>query len=215
MSFARDVPTRTLIRHSSSIGRLCAAIIDRDKGVDRGRMGGQKRGRGRDRGWKPRPEAEDIRALKLEQGQHEQHHQQKLHKNYRERGRERQGYLARKRENKLLHCLSGEGNTYTQMCVVVPFRPPTPLTPPSCALPVQLHFSCPAARSPCAAAKTTRKTVGKAAGQLTTRSISYLQLCPDYDSSRKMRPDSWKLLKFSMELGFRVALTLTHSTCLC
>jgi len=129
MSFARDVPTRTLIRHSSSIGRLCAAIIDRDKGVDRGRMGGQKRGRGRDRGWKPRPEAEDIRALKLEQGQHEQHHQQKLHKNYRERGRERQGYLARKRENKLLHCLSGEGNTYTQMCVVVPFRPPTPLTP--------------------------------------------------------------------------------------
>jgi len=44
MSFARDVPTRTLIRHSSSIGRLCAAIIDRDKGVDRGRMGGQKGG---------------------------------------------------------------------------------------------------------------------------------------------------------------------------
>lgn len=32
----RDVPTRTLIRSFSGVGRLCAPIIDRDKGVDRG-----------------------------------------------------------------------------------------------------------------------------------------------------------------------------------
>lgn len=117
--------------------------------------------------------------------------------------------LEREATNCYIACPERNVFSYIHTVCMCYFDPPSP-SPFPLPIPFRFPFSWPdAVRSPCAATKTNK--VGKAAGQLTTRSISYLHLCPDYDSSRKMPPDSWKLLKFSLELGFHVvAITYIH-----